>query len=79
MKCPHCGAWSTVLSTRDTTRRRGCANGHRFTTAEVVTTAPADIARERATAIRDDARSTAELARAYGVSERRILQLRSSP
>ncbi len=39
MKCPHdsCGAWSRVLSTRNLiTRRRECANGHRFTTTEVV-------------------------------------------
>jgi len=36
MKCPTCGAWSTVMSTRDTKRRRECANEHRFTTEEVV-------------------------------------------
>ena len=37
MNCPTCGAWSRVLSTRrGTLRRRECANGHRFTTREVV-------------------------------------------
>jgi transcriptional regulator NrdR family protein len=36
MKCPTCGSWSTVVSTRDTKRRRECANEHRFTTKEVV-------------------------------------------
>lgn len=37
MKCPHCGAWTRVLSTRQgTERRRECANEHRFTTTEQV-------------------------------------------
>jgi transcriptional regulator NrdR family protein len=37
MKCPTCGAWSRVLSTRNgTLRRRECANTHRFTTLESV-------------------------------------------
>lgn len=36
MKCPHCDAWSDVKETRDGRRRRECANGHRFTTKEVV-------------------------------------------
>ena len=41
MKCPVCNAWSTVKGTRDSpifghTRRRECANEHRFTTREVV-------------------------------------------
>ena len=38
MKCPTCGAWSLVKDTRQlkgyTTRRRECANTHRFTTRE---------------------------------------------
>jgi transcriptional regulator NrdR family protein len=38
MKCPACGAWSIVKDTRQqkgyTTRRRICANEHRFTTKE---------------------------------------------
>ncbi len=44
MKCPKCGAWSSVLETRPIrgglflVRRRRCANEHRFTTHEV--TAP---------------------------------------
>lgn len=37
MKCPICGAWCFVLSTRKgIIRRRECANGHRFTTIETV-------------------------------------------
>ena len=41
MKCPECGAWTEVLETRVTaknqvTRRRECANEHRFRTCEVV-------------------------------------------
>ena len=40
MKCPECGAWSTVKTTRESptfghTRRRECGNEHRFTTQEV--------------------------------------------
>lgn len=40
MKCPHCGAWSDVLSTRDGRRRRQCANNHRFSTLEAVVQEP---------------------------------------
>lgn len=41
MKCPTCGAWSTVKETRDSPtfghkRRRECANYHIFMTQEVV-------------------------------------------
>ena len=41
MKCPTCGAWSSVLDTREgpnetVKRRRQCANGHRFFTFEVL-------------------------------------------
>jgi transcriptional regulator NrdR family protein len=41
MKCPTCGAWSLVKQTKKSptfgyTRRRECANEHRFTTQEVV-------------------------------------------
>lgn len=36
MKCPTCNKWSTVLETRNHSRRRECGNGHRFTTREVV-------------------------------------------
>ena len=40
MKCPTCGAWSTVEDTRNKTgftlRRRECGNGHKFTTEEHV-------------------------------------------
>lgn len=39
MNCPTCGAWSSVLDTRNgpnetVKRRRECANGHRFFTLE---------------------------------------------
>jgi transcriptional regulator NrdR family protein len=41
MKCPQCGAWTTVLESRmrqDNTRRRTieCGNMHKFTTVERV-------------------------------------------
>ena len=41
MKCPICNAWTEVKDTREsgefqTTRRRECANGHRFSTVELV-------------------------------------------
>lgn len=42
MKCPECGAWTLVLETRrkgktqDKRRRYKCANGHRFSTVEVI-------------------------------------------
>jgi transcriptional regulator NrdR family protein len=36
MKCPECGAWTEVRETRGPRRRRECANGHRFSTEEVV-------------------------------------------
>lgn len=41
MKCPECGVWTVVKDVRpsdtyDYRRRRECANGHRFTTQEVV-------------------------------------------
>jgi len=40
MKCPVCGSWSSVKTTRESptfghTRRRECGNEHRFTTQEV--------------------------------------------
>lgn len=41
MKCPICGAWSSVIETREnikresTRRRRKCANEHKFWTLEV--------------------------------------------
>jgi len=37
VKCPFCSAWSEVSETRGPRRRRLCANGHRFTTHEAVT------------------------------------------
>ena len=39
MKCPICKVWSFVLSTRNgVMRRRECANGHRFSTIEILKT-----------------------------------------
>ena len=40
MKCPVCGSWTSVITTRESptfghTRRRECGNEHRFTTKEV--------------------------------------------
>ena len=41
MKCPVCNTWTSVITTRESptfgyTRRRECANEHRFTTQEVI-------------------------------------------
>ena len=41
VKCPECGVWTVVNEARPSDtygyrRRRECANGHRFTTQEVV-------------------------------------------
>ena len=41
MKCPTCGAWTTIKRNKESpifgyTRRRECANEHRFTTQERV-------------------------------------------
>lgn len=36
MRCPKCNAWTDVLETRSPRRKRECANGHRFTTMELV-------------------------------------------
>jgi transcriptional regulator NrdR family protein len=41
MKCPNCGAWTTIKESRQSTifgytRRRECGNQHRFTTQERV-------------------------------------------
>jgi transcriptional regulator NrdR family protein len=41
MKCPICNTWTSVITTRESptfghTRRRECANEHRFTTQEIV-------------------------------------------
>jgi len=40
MKCPVCGSWTSVITTREShnfghTRRRECGNEQRFTTKEV--------------------------------------------
>jgi transcriptional regulator NrdR family protein len=36
VKCPKCNAWTDVLETRSPRRKRECANGHRFSTMELV-------------------------------------------
>jgi transcriptional regulator NrdR family protein len=41
MKCPICGTWTTVKSTRESSefghmRRRECGNEHSFSTTEVL-------------------------------------------
>jgi transcriptional regulator NrdR family protein len=41
MKCPICGTWTTVKSTRESKefghmRRRECGNEHKFSTTEVL-------------------------------------------
>lgn len=50
MKCPECGAWSLIKSTRESdslgyTRRRECANYHRFTTQEIIV--PEEVIKEK--------------------------------
>lgn len=56
MLCPTCGAWSSVLDTREgpaesIRRRRECANGHKFFTFEILAAArnPGQAARAVAT------------------------------
>lgn len=92
MKCPTCGAWTQVLDTRDTKRRRQCANGHTFSTVEVLPEAIAKRehaaslrkARESAArwsrdvAIRRDPRPAGELAVEHRLSAARIRQIRST-
>ena len=56
MKCPQCGAWSLVKDTRESknfghTRRRECANYHRFTTQEVIVPEEAIKERQREAAL----------------------------
>lgn len=81
MKCPHCGAWSAVLDTRATRRRRECANGHRFSTVETVVGLSGNRTQKwaRNQAIRADARGNSELARIHNVSEARIREIRRLP
>ena len=74
MKCPECGVWTVVKEARPSAvhgykRRRECANGHRFTTEEVVI--PEDVLKEerrdrlknnvqRLVAVRQSGRKTAK-------------------
>lgn len=90
MKCPTCGAWSAVLETRDTRRRRECANGHRFPTLEVFATAEArrQVARDRTVQkiaartwarnqhICSDPRNSFEVGKAYGLSAPMVRKIR---
>lgn len=91
MKCPTCGAWSSVLATRGTTRRRECANGHRFSTLEVppgVVSQKDYRAFRRGAALRArnwtrdryivaDPRGSTTLARDLGITEARVRQIRA--
>lgn len=96
MKCPLCSAWSQVVATREAAhnalrRRRLCANGHKFTTFEVV---PEAVSRRelqasaktqlqraklwrRDEAIRKDPRPATQVAMSYGLTEARIRQIRA--
>lgn len=61
MKCPECGAWSLIKSTRESealgyTRRRECANYHRFTTQETVVPEEVIKAKQREAALTNIAR-----------------------
>lgn len=92
MKCPTCGAWSSVLETRGVTRRRECANGHRFSTIEVppgVVNKKDYRAFRRGAALRTrnwardqricaDPRGSTTIARELGISEARVRQIRAT-
>lgn len=82
MKCPTCGTWSSVLSTRGAVRRRECGNGHRFNTVESVRVRGAGGNHvqkwTRNQSIRADTRGNSELARIHGISEARVRQLRKA-
>ena len=41
VRCPLCGAWTSVMQTKGAARRRECANLHRFWTDEIVRKTPA--------------------------------------
>lgn len=67
MKCPFCDAWSAVRETRDARRRRECANGHRFSTVEVVTLDERKRAKAIADAVVVKRMTLKEAAATYGV------------
>lgn len=77
MKCPLCGAWSTVHETREMhgvpRRRRECANHHKFWTLEIVegTTAQAKKALRNAEMLQaySELRNASAVARRFGVTE----------
>ena len=75
MKCPTCQAWTRVLATRDTVRRRKCAEGHLFSSKEILYAAPSEkIAVKRQAALKHLAEGWKPLAAAHelGVSERTV-------
>lgn len=90
MKCPICGAWSEVLSTRTGLRRRECANHHRFSTIEVLHTLAAKREAQRhATKVKTgvstwqrnqriqaDPRTSNIIAAEYGLHESTIRQIK---
>lgn len=72
MKCPECGVWTIVRETRKSPtfgykRRRECANGHKFTTKEVVIP-ESELEQER----RDHLETNRELMVAFRESGREI-------
>lgn len=72
MKCPLCGAWSSVLQTNGVRRRRECANNHRFNTIEQVVESFAD----RDARILNDTRTAPAIGRDLGISAERVYQIR---
>lgn len=87
MKCPECGAESSVLETRGTRRRRQCRNGHRWSTDEVVADFRADMyergqATRRANALQAEAGTANAYAgqfRAAQKTARHVAAARSGP
>jgi hypothetical protein len=75
MLCPYCGSWTRVLATRTSTRRRECANLHRFDTVEVL--APRPLASKGAEPLKDrnkqifrmwqSGKSMTEVAKSFGL------------
>lgn len=83
MKCPQCGAWTTVLETRQnktnaTVRRRyECGNLHRFRTEEVVVV---DDVKEREAVRLEIGRApgtTLSVAKQYNVSIKTVQRFRA--
>lgn len=79
MKCPLCGTWTHVLETREgNRRRRECANHHRFWTLERATEGIRLQEWARNQKIIADPRGNSVIARAYGISEARVRQIKKT-